>query len=283
MIPGLKVILMGPPGSGKTHSIRTLIEADLEVFCVLTEPNAINTLTNLRGASDKYKKALDDNTIHWRFIPPALATWDSLAKSAKKLSMFDLGTLQKETAVDKREYTQILEVYNTLSNFVDERTGKESGTIEKLDPAKTAVVIDSLSGLNTMFLSIVCGSKAAKTQPEWGAAIDAELRFINQICFGVPTHVVVMAHIAREVDEVLGGMKIMVNGIGRKAPQEIPKNFTDCILAKNAGGNFTWSTVDMQAETKSTTLVAGEKMEPSFVPLIDEWRTRFNINQGDTP
>ena len=83
MIPGLKVILMGPPGSGKTHSIRTLIEADLEVFCVLTEPNAINTLTNLRGASDKYKKALDDNTIHWRFIPPALATWDSLAKSPK--------------------------------------------------------------------------------------------------------------------------------------------------------------------------------------------------------
>lgn len=277
MIPGLKIILMGPPGSGKTHSIRTLIDADMEVFCILTEPNAINTLTNMRGASEKYKASLTNGKLHWHFVKPADAGWESMAKSARQISMFDLGTLQKQPAPDKRDYMQFIEVLNICANFKDELTGKELGPVDNLNPEAQVLVIDSLSGLNTMFLSMVCGSKPIKSQPEWGAAIDAELRFINHLTFGILSHVVLIAHVTREVDEVMGGIRIMVSGLGKKAPQEIPKNFTDCILAKHSAGTFTWSTADPSAETKSTTLVEGEKIKPDFGPLLRVWCERLAL------
>lgn len=279
MIPGLKIILMGPPGSGKTHSLRTLIDAGMEVFCLLTEPNAINTLTNMRGASDKYKSALKNGQLHWNFIQPAKAGWESMSKAATMIATFDLATLGKQPAPDKRDYMQFIEVLNVCANFKDEITGKEYGPVDNLDPRKQVLWLDSLSGFNTMFLSMICGSKPVRTLPEWGAAIDAELRFLNHLTFGILAHVVVVAHVTREVDEVLGGIRLMVSGLGKKAPQEIPKNFTDCILTKYAAGVFTWSTADSQAETKATTLVASEKMKPDFAPFISEWRSRLALTE----
>lgn len=279
MIPGLKIILMGPPGSGKTHSIRTLVDADMEVFCILTEPNAINTLTNYRNASDKYKSALKDGRLHWKFIQPSKAGWDSMLKSAKLLTQHDLGSLQKLPAPDKRDYTQLYEVLNVCSNFICDVTGKEFGPVDNFDPTKQVLVLDSLSGLNEMCLSLVTGSKPVKSLPEWGAAIDAEMRFTNHLCFGILSHVVIMAHVTRETDEVLGGIKIMVNALGRKAPQELPKYFTDCILTKHESGTFSWTTADSRVETKSTTLVSGAKLEPSFIPLMKEWRSRSALTE----
>ena len=279
MIPGLKIILMGPPGSGKTHAIRTLIDADLEVFCILTEPNAINTLTNYRNSTPAYRNAITDGQLHWKFIQPSKAGWDSMLKSAKLLTHSTLGSLQKLPAPDKRDYTQFYEVLDTCSNFVDDITGKELGPVDNLDPLKQVLVIDSLSGLNDMFLSLVTGSKPVKSLPEWGAAIDAEMRFVNHLCFGILSHVVLMAHVTRETDEVLGGIKIMVSALGRKAPQELPRYFTDCILTKHEAGSFSWTTADSRAETKATTLEAGEKLEPTFVPLIKEWRSRLTSTE----
>lgn len=278
-IPGLKMILMGSPGTGKTHAIRTLIDAGLEVFCILTEPNAINTLMNMEGASDAYKSAIEDEQLHWNFIKPANAGWDVMKASANKLINFDLAALAKGSATDKKDHAQYLEVLNICADFKDELTGKSYGAVDEFDPQERVLVIDSLSGLNTMFLSMVCGSKPTKTLPEWGAAIDAELRFLDNLTFGIMSHVVLIAHITRTVDEVQGGIKTMVNGLGNKAPQEIPKNFTDCILAKRDADAFSWSTVEVGTETKATTLKFGSKLQPSFVPLINTWRERLALTQ----
>jgi hypothetical protein len=135
-----------------------------------------------------------------------------------------------------------------------------------------------------MFLTHVCGTKPVKSQPEWGAAIDLELGFVEHLTAQLPVHVVIMAHIIREVDEVLGGIKIMVNAIGKKAPQEIGKTFTDIILAKREGSDYTWSVADLGVDTKATSLPIGGKHPPTFVPLIETWRSRVaHVNQGDTP
>lgn len=277
---GLKIILMGIPGAGKTHTIRTLIDAGLETFCIITEPNAFNTLTNTDGASEAYKSAVaGDGMLHWKFIAPARATWQSMMKTAKLLTDYDLSSLQKMAPADKREHAQFMEILSTCANFKDELTGKEFGPIDALDPHKHAFVVDSLSGMNQMFLSHVVGTKPVKSQPEWGAAIEMELNFINHLTFGIPVHVVVMAHIARETDEVLGGIKTMVNALGKKAPQEMPKNFTDCILAKRDGGDYSWSTADLNVDTKATTLAPGGKYPPTFVPLIETWRKRVASTQ----
>lgn len=278
-IPGLKIILMGSPGTGKTHAIRTLIDAGLEVFCILTEPNAINTLMNMEGASLAYKSAIAYKRLHWNFIKPANQSWDSMKASATKLISFDLATLAKGAATDKKDHSQFLEVLNVCADFKDDLTGESYGAVDDFDPQEKVLVVDSLSGLNTMFLSMVCGSKPTKTLPEWGAAIDAELRFLNNLCFGIMCHVVLIAHITRTVDEVQGGIKTMVSGLGNKAPQEIPKNFTDCILAKRETTEFSWSTVEASTETKATTLKFGSKLQPSFVPLMNVWRERLALTK----
>ena len=283
MIPGLKIILMGPPGTGKTHSIRTLIDADMEVFCILTEPNAINTLTNMTGASDKYKASITNGKLHWKFIPPADAGWESMKKSATLISLYDLGTLQGQASSDKRDYMQFIEILSQCTNFKCELTGKEYGPIDNLNPETQILVIDSLSGLNKMFLTMICGSKPVKTLPEWGTAIDAEANFIDHLTYGILSHVVIIAHVQRTVDEVQGGIKTMVSALGNKYPQEMPKNFTDCILTSHDGGEFLWSTAKLNTETKATTLVAGEKIKPDFGPFIKIWRERLALtNQNQT-
>jgi len=282
MIPGLKIILMGPPGTGKTHSIRTLIDADMEVFCILTEPNAINTLTNMAGASDKYKACLTNGKLHWKFIAPADAGWDSMMKSARLIAQYDLGTLQGMAAADKRDYMQFIEILTQCTNYECELTGQEYGPIDNLDPNTQVLVIDSLSGLNKMFLTMICGSKPVKTLPEWGTAIDAEANFIDHLTYGILSHVVIIAHVQRTVDEVQGGIKTMVSALGNKYPQEMPKNFTDCILASHEGGTFAWSTAKLNTETKATTLVAGEKLKPDFGPMIKVWRERLALTNQET-
>jgi len=283
MIPGLKIILMGRPGSGKTHAIRTLIDADMEVFCILTEPNAINTLTNMRGASEKYKASLTNGQLHWKFIAPKEAGWASMKKTAELISSFDLSTLQGLPAADKKDYMQFIEVLTQMTNFKCDLTGKEYGAVDNLDPEKQVLVLDSLSGLNKMFLTMICGSKPVKTLPEWGTAIDAESNFIDHLTYGILSHVVVIAHVQRTVDEVQGGIKTMVSALGNKYPQEMPKNFTDCILADEAAGIFSWSTARLNTETKATTLLLGEKIKPDFGPLIATWRERLAVtNQNQT-
>lgn len=279
---GLKIILMSTPGAGKTHALRTLIDAGLEVFCVITEPNAFNTLMNTDGASQTYKDALrGSGQLHWKYIPPAETSWTSMMATAKLLTDFDLSSIQKMAPIDKRQHAQFMQVLATCANFHDDLTGKDFGPIDALSPEKHAFALDSLSGMNSMFLSHVCGTKPVKSQPEWGAAIEMELNFLNHLTFGIPVHLVVTAHITRETDEVLGGIKTMVNALGRKAPQELPKNFTDCILAKREGNEYSWSTADLNVETKATTLKPGGKYPPTFVPLIETWRQRVaNIQQG---
>lgn len=282
MIPGLKIILMGAPGSGKTHSIRTLIDAGLEVFCILTEPNAINTLTNMTDASEAYKSAIADKKLHWHFVQPANPGWESLKKSARLITKYSIGDLQKLGGMDKINYAQFLEVLDCCSDFKDDLTGESFGPIEHFDPHTQVVVIDSLSGLNTMFLNLVVGAKPIRTLPEWGVAIDNELRFIDHICYGIPCHVVLMAHLTRQVDEVMGGIEKMVKALGKHAPQEMPKSFTDVILSREDAGKFSWSTSDSQTDTKATTGPARASFSPSFVPLIEIWRERVQLTEtGD--
>jgi len=276
---GLKIILMGPPGAGKTHSIRTLIDAGLEVFCILTEPNAINTLNNFRGASQAYIDSFKNGQLHYKFISPAAAGWASMIKSAKIISITDLGALQKMPAPDKRDYMQFVEILTQCSDFQDELTGKSYGPVDNFDPRTQVLVIDSLSGLNKMCLSMVCGSKAVRSQPEWGVAIDHELGFCDNLTCGMLSHVIIMAHVIQETDSVMGGIKTMVNGLGKKAPQELPKNFTDCIFANEEGGVFSWTTMDPRIQTKSTTLVAGKNLKPDFAPLFAEWNKRLALTQ----
>jgi hypothetical protein len=51
-----------------------------------------------------------------------------------------------------------------------------------------------------------------------------------------------ISHIEREIDEVLGGSKVMASTLGRKLAPKLPRYFSDVILAEKTGAKFSWST-----------------------------------------
>lgn len=279
MIPGLKILLEGPSGSGKTHALRTLVDAGLEPFCLLTEPNAVNTILNTNHASPTYIKALEEGKVHWNVVAPAQPSWSAMEDAAKMVTNFDLGTLQKQPGIKKPEYAQIMDLLAVCSNFVDQN-GKEFGPVDNFDEGQV-FWLDSMSGMNIIMMDHVVGGKPIRTQPDWGVAMDNQLRLLNRFCFGVNSHFVCVAHVVRETDMIMGGIKTVVNALGKKNAPEIPKYFNDVILTQREGTDFTWSTATSTADTKATTLPWGEKMEPTFVPFVEEWERRAILAGGN--
>lgn len=261
MIPGVNVLLMGAPGTGKTHAIRTLVDAGLEVFCLFTEPGM-----EVLGDTNPEK-------VHWHYIAPAQAGWDTFIKNATTVNKLDASSLQKLPGMNKQAYAQFIDVLNQCQNFHCTRCEKDFGGVDEWGTDRV-FVFDSLSGLNIMLLDLVVGGKPLRTLPDWGMAMDNEEKFLNRLCLGTRCHFVLTAHIDRQVDEVLGGIKIMASALGKKLPASIPRFFSDVIMTVREGDKFTWATASSQADTKARNLPWKDQQEPSFKPIIDKWRSK---------
>lgn len=259
MIPGVNVLLMGAPGTGKTHAIRTLVDAGLEVFVLFTEPGM-----EVLGDTDP-------DQVHWHYVPPASVGWDVMMENAKKIQNFDNATLQKMPGMSKTKYGQFIDVLNVCQNFICQRTEKVFGCIDEFGTDKV-FVFDSLSGLNIMALDLAVGGKPIRTLPDWGIAMDNEEKLINRLCLGTACHFVLTAHLEREVDEVLGGIKLMASALGRKLSPQLPRFFSDVVMTVREADKFTWATASTQADTKARNLPWKDQQTPSFVPLLDQWR-----------
>ena len=125
-----------------------------------------------------------------------------------------------------------------------------------------------------MAMQFVSGQSLARTQPQWGTAMTTEMNLINMLCFDTQCHFVLMAHLDRLVDEINGGMIIQANALGRKNAPEIPKNFTDVVLAQKDADKFTWSTMAAKVDLKPRNLPFSDKLDPSFKLLYDTWYKR---------
>ena len=119
-------------------------------------------------------------------------------------------------------------------SFVDE-SGKSWGPIDKFGLDK-AVVLDNLSGLNTMSMNLATGGKPIKSQPDWGKAMDYEERIITA-CTSIIAPFVLIGHVEREVNEVSGSIDVMVGALGRKLAPKLPRLFSDVIYAQRRGEN----------------------------------------------
>jgi hypothetical protein len=261
-IPGPKVLLVGATGTGKTHSIRTLVDAGLEVFVVFTEPG-------MEVLSD-----IPPEKLHWHYIPPAGPDWSSMIDSAKKINTLSLKSLAEMPDINKRQYTEFLSLLTVLSDFEDQRTGKKFGPVDSFSADSRALVIDSLSGLNIMAMNLVTGSKPVKSMADWGMAIDNLERLITKLTVDVPCTMVLTAHLEREVDEITGGVHLMASTLGRKLAPKIPRFFSDVIQCRRDGDKFVWSTAAMNVDLKARNVPLSDSLPPSFIPLLAAWKKR---------
>lgn len=269
-IPNPKILLVGATGSGKTHSIRTLLDAGFEVFCVFTEPG-------MEVLSDT-----DPERLHWHYVAPAAPSWEAMLDSATKINTMSFESLAKQGDINKRQYTEFLDLVRTFANFHDDRTGKDFGPVDAFDPKTQALVVDSLSGINIMAMNLVAGSKPVKSIADWGVAMDNLERLITKLTVAVPCTVVMTAHLEREQDEVTGGVQLMASTLGKKLAPRLPRFFSDVIHCKRDGTNFSWSTASINVDLKARNVPIGDKLPASFVPLIENWRKRQAAGAAST-
>lgn len=261
-VPGPKVMLVGGTGTGKTHSIRTLVEQGLEVFVLFTEPG-MEVLADI--PADK---------LHWHYLPPASPDWADMIDSASKINTMSLKLLSGLDDINKRKYAGFLDMLRCLANFTCDRTGQSYGPVDAFGAGR-ALVIDSLSGVNILAMNLVTGSKPVKSMADWGMAMDNLERFITKLTTDIPCPVVLIAHQERETDEVTGGTTIMASTLGKKLAPKIPRFFSDVIQVKRDGAKFSWSTMTLNMDLKSRNLPLADNLQPTFEPIIKEWRRKL--------
>ncbi len=267
-LPGLNILLMGPTGTGKTHSIGTLVDSGIEVFFLAIEPG----LEALFGYWTDRGKPVPDN-LHWHTVKRPTSGFDDMITIAERLLSTPIDTLMKVNDPNRRNYDQFVSVLKALRDFPDDRTGKSFGSVDSWTTDRV-IVIDGLSGLSEAAMLSVVGGKASKTQPEWGVAQDAVFKIINKLTNDSKCHFVLIAHVDRETDQIMGGVKLMVSTLGNKLAPRLPPLFSDTILCVREGDKWKWDTASAIADVKTRNLPIKADNRPDFGQILEKWVSR---------
>lgn len=271
-LPGVNVLLEGPTGTGKTHSIGTLVDYSpkLQVHYMAFEQGA----ESLVGYFTDNGKAVPEN-LHISTIKMGSASWTDMAESARLVNVLSFEALSKVADPNRSKYDQFEKFLRTFNEVTDDE-GKKYGSVDTWGTDK-ALVIDGMTGLGVAAMQAVIGGKVNRDQKDWGLAQNLLENFMRRLCDSCRCHVVLLAHVERETDQVLGGSKITISTLGRALAPKIPPMFSDVILATRLGREFVWDTENSQADLKTRNLPIGSKNPPNFKIILDKWMSRGGV------
>lgn len=274
ILPGFNCLLMGPSGTGKTHAIGTLVDAGLEVFYLAMEAG----FESLAGYWTDRGLPIPDN-LHWHKLTAAEADFASLVQNAKNVNTLPLDALSKLQDPSRGKHNQFVKLLEALNDFPDDRTGTKFGPVNKWDQRR-ALVIDGATGVSNAALSLVVGAKPVRSMSDWGIAQNQVENLLRMICDGCPCHFVLISHVERETDLVLGGVKLMISTLGKALAPKIPAMFSDVILTERSGEKWTWNTASMMADVKTRNLPIKADNVPSFQAIVDKWVSRNRTGEA---
>jgi len=274
---GFNTLLEGPTGVGKTHSIGTLVDTGLEVFCLFLESGQ----ETLYGYYTDKGKTVPDN-LHISLVKTATTGFSDLIDSAEKTNTLSHEALAKMTDPKRSAYRGYINILKALNNFVDDRTGESFGPVDSWGTDRV-IVIDGLTGINRAAMQLVVGGKATRSQPEWGQAQFYVEELVQKLTNGCRCHFVLIAHIERETDQVLGGSKITMSTLGKALAPKLPQMFSDVVLCRREGDKFVWSTADGQADLKFRNLPLSSTIAPDFGKIVSKWKSRVAGVQTNEP
>lgn len=271
------VLLMGAPGSGKTDSLITTIEAGLELFVISTEPRGIESLID-----SVQRRKLDMEKLHYVSVNPTRPGFEKLITQAKLVSISDQKMLANLPPSGGRSEAQWIKLLLTFNDFVDERTGKSFGPTNKFGIDK-CIALDSFSGCNIMSQDITVGDKILMNQGEWQIAMNQLNKFVQQLCSDLNCFFIMTAHTEPEIDPSTGISKVMVSTLGKRLAPVIPRWFSDVVLAERiAMGDketFKWNNAAPGYDLKRRTLPLSSNLDPSFKPIVDAYVARAKLVQ----
>lgn len=270
-LPGVNVLLMGPSGTGKTHSIGTLVDTGVEVFYLALEPG----LESLLGYYTDRGKEVPAN-LHWHTLDAPQASFLELLDNAKKINTLSFESITKMQDPNRSKHNQFIGLLMALNNFPDDRTGEKFGPVNEWGPQR-ALVLDGLTGLNNAAMSLVIGGKPVKNQADWGVAQDQVYKILSLLCANCACHFILISHVERETDQVLGGVKITISTLGKALAPKLPVMFSDVILTVRQGDKWTWDTASAMADVKTRNLPIIATNQPTFATIITKWKARGGV------
>lgn len=259
--------LIGEPGSGKTHSLITLLEAGIEVFIVVTDPNGLDTIL------DQVQKHKDGAALmlklHWTIVSPVSPGWKALREMGTTVGALGYEDIAKlKQGIGKAHMSTFSTLIESFANFVDDRTGQSFGDVTTWDDSR-ALVIDSLSGINKIMKDHTVGYKPSLHQGEWGIAMNLEEQLIFTLASDLQCYFVVCAHLDKVPNEVTGVPSISIAALGNKLGPQLVKLFSEVVHTKREGPAFFWSTSEMNMAVKNRALPINAKLPPSFLPIVE--------------
>lgn len=267
-LPGVNVLLMGPSGTGKTYAIGTLVDEGIEVFYLALEAG----MESLLGYWKDQNKEIPSN-LHWHKLVAPQASFTELIAAAKNVNTMPLDSLAKMQDPSRSKHNQFIKLLEALNNFPDDRTGEKYGPVNEWDQSRV-LVIDGATGLSQCAMSLVVGGKPVRSQSDWGIAQDQVEKIVRMLCDNCPCHFVLLAHVERETDAVLGGVKLMVSTLGKALAPKFPAMFSDVILSVRSGTKWTWDTASAMADVKTRNLPIAGDNQPTFKSIFDKWLSR---------
>lgn len=274
IIPGPKMLMLGEPGDGKTHAVRTLIEAGLKVFVQFTEPGMEVLLDPTRG-----KVYTCAEGLHWHYTPPSSPSWQTMMNAANLISQFSYKQVTEMAGLEKEKFKQFYDFIAAHQSLKCDRCGVNFGAVENLPYNEWAFVLDGLSSLSLMALKLVIGAKPAAHQGEYGIAMMNLETYINKFVYDIRCMGVVLAHLEREGNEITGGTENMAATIGRKLAPKIPRPFSDVVHVRRDGAKYMWSTSTSNMKLKTRHLPLSNDIPASFKPVVDAWRQAIKLGK----
>lgn len=271
-ISGPRFLLMGKPGTGKTHALGTLVDAGIEVFVLFVGEGA--GPETLLGYWTDRKKPIPPN-VHWHVMEQPKMTFEAFAKQALRVNTLALDTIAKSSDPERHLHNSWIKVSEACFAFKDDRTGEEFGPIDGPDwGPNRAFVIDGLTGLCEAAMSCVVGSRPVWAPGDYQVGqkqVDGFIKLIDGNCrcwFGL------LAHIEKELDPVAGGYETTVSAIGKALGPVLPKRFSDVILTEREGTKWSWNTAKTGVATKARNLPWADGLQPNFQQIYNTWLAR---------
>lgn len=266
---GLKVLLQGSAGTGKTYSIGTLCEWAEEhnhKVCILMLETSIDVI---QGYFADRKRPVPD-CVYWHTQLTKTMTLAQLAKVSKNIGNLDFKGLSNMTDNARGQNNAFLEIVNSLANFVDDRTGTILGAADSWD-SSYILVIDSLSSLSNAAMKMVVGANPTASMSDYMVAGGTLLNLLTMLTQSLAAHLVMTGHTSREVNELTGTERIAIASIGKALTPKIPMLFGEVIGTQRKNTTYTWDTADSLCDVKSRTRGPKANMPADFRPLMDAW------------
>ena len=265
-LKGSNTALIGPAGTGKTFSLRSLAQVEGLRPVVLFTENSADRISDLPS-------------FKWATVMPSSGSFSELWDVAKLVNTSSFKQLAAYSeGVNKQNYQRFMDLLVMLNSFVDVRSKENLGPADSWGP-DTVLIIDGWSNINTMAMQLTVGAKPNPSEGEWGMAMQQCFNLMLLLTTGLKCHLIMIAHIEPELDPTTNLTVNMMSSLGRKLAPKLPKMFSDVILARRVGNGteYDWSNTDLSAQTKAGLLPPTPSMTPSFVPLFEAWKAKGGI------